>query len=112
DAAENERYMQAYLAAKTHAQTLEDIETLYQANIKALGDTATQEQLDQLKLIKDETIRAANEAEAEKSAALTKGAGTQLAITVAALKSQKQAITMLLSKDLSAELRKQLESDL
>ncbi|MFD2961020.1 MULTISPECIES: tape measure protein [Olivibacter] len=53
---EQERYARAYDAAKTYGQRIEEIERQYQENITALGDSASKEQLNQLKRNRDEQI--------------------------------------------------------
>ncbi len=58
-------YANAYKAAMTHAQKMADIEADYQRDVKALGKNATQEQLDNLKRLRDEKIRTENEANLE-----------------------------------------------
>ncbi|MBB6126967.1 phage tail tape measure protein [Mucilaginibacter lappiensis] len=57
-------YAEAYQAALTSSQALLAIESDYQNKVKALGKDATQEQIDNLKLQRDERIKRENEANA------------------------------------------------
>ncbi|MBB6109708.1 phage tail tape measure protein, TP901 family, core region [Mucilaginibacter lappiensis] len=57
-------YAEAYQAALTSSQALLAIESDYQNKVKALDKDATQEQIDNLKLQRDERIKRENEANA------------------------------------------------
>jgi hypothetical protein len=60
-----QQYASAYEAAKTHAQALLAIERDYQAQVIALGESATEEQRANLKRQRDDRVRSENEANFE-----------------------------------------------
>jgi hypothetical protein len=59
-ALKDKNFADALNASKTHTQKLLDIEKEYQRNVKALGDTASTEQLAVLKQVRDEKIATEN----------------------------------------------------
>lgn len=63
---DRERYQDAYQAALTHSQRLEQIEREYQERIKALGDGASKDQIDQLNRTRKEAIDSASEEAVKK----------------------------------------------
>jgi hypothetical protein len=64
--ADDEIYANAYQSALTHSQRLIEVDRDYQQKRKALGASATKDQLGNLQLEKDAAIRSANEANAVK----------------------------------------------
>ena len=61
----DQQYAEAFAAAKTHAQRLLDIEIEYQNAVKALGDSATDEQIANLQRTRNEKIQAEGSANFE-----------------------------------------------
>ncbi|WP_114937580.1 phage tail tape measure protein [Mucilaginibacter endophyticus] len=63
---DSEIYANSYQAALTNAQALLEIETDYQIKVKALGENASQEQIDNLKRQRDQRIKNENESNADQ----------------------------------------------
>lgn len=109
---ENAKYAEAYNAAKTHTQKLEDIEKEYQQNIKALGNKASAEELANLKKLRDEKIKGENEEFFLKSDLYKKAAKEALIRTRQEIKEQIKAVEELLKTDLAPNIKDRLQKEL
>ncbi|WP_293925463.1 tape measure protein [Sphingobacterium sp. UBA6320] len=109
---EQAKYAEAYNAAKTHTQRLEDIEKEYQQNIKALGNKASAEELANLKKLRDEKIKGENEEFFLKSDLYKKAAKEALIRTRQEIKEQIKAVEELLKTDLAPNIKDRLQKEL
>lgn len=109
---ENAKYAEAYNAAKTHTQKLEDIEKEYQQNIKALGEKVSAEELANLKKLRDEKVKGENEEFFLKSELYKKAAKEALIRARQEIKDQIKAVEELLKTDLAPNIKDRLQKEL
>lgn len=109
----NQAYIEAFEASKTHADKLEDIEAEYYRNVAALGESATMEQLRVLDEQKEEALRAANDEAFLKTEIYKKSAEEALVLTRNQLKEQIKIIKELLSDgSITGTIKENLEKEL
>lgn len=99
-----DRYANAYEAAKTHTQQIEQIDREYQENVKALGESATSEQIASLQRERDMRIQSANEAFSEQKSGYAELMADMDKLTRQEIKSKLEAIKDGYRKDYEAGL--------